>query len=68
MFFFNRRKERLMSAIIDAINRNTASVDRLAAIIAALPPPVDEAAAVAAISANSDKIDALADSLTPKTP
>lgn len=57
-----------MSALTDAIDRNTASVNNLAQVIAALPPPVDEAAAVTALTANSDQLDALAVSLTHKQP
>lgn len=55
-----------MSALTDAINRNTASIAALTATIAALPPPVDENAAATAINANSDQIDALTVSLTHK--
>lgn len=52
-----------MSALTDSIVRLSASADALAAAIAALPPPVDETGATAAVNAVADKLDALTASL-----
>lgn len=52
------RELHIMSALIDALTRQSASLDALATAIANIPPPVDESAVAAQINANSDKIDA----------
>jgi len=58
--------ENRMSILIDAIDRNTASVAALTAAVNALPPPVDETAAASAINTNPDALDALTTKLVPK--
>jgi hypothetical protein len=49
---------RIMSALSDAVARNTASTDALIAAIQNLPSAADVSAAVTGINANSDKLDA----------
>ncbi len=54
-----------MSALTDALNRNTASADALVAALAAQPAPFDQAAAAAQLNATSDKLDAAKAALPP---
>jgi hypothetical protein len=60
--------EYVMSALTDAVNRNTASVAALTAAVATLPAPPDESAAAATINANSDAVDAAVAALTKGAP
>jgi len=68
VFHRTSKLEIAMSALTDAINRNTASVATLTTAINNLPPPVDETAAATAINANSDALDALTTKLTTPQP